>query len=275
MSPARQVAALAGWELRTAMRSRWIMGAAAAFAALCVGVVLLGLRSLPALGVAGVGPGTAALLNLGVLVPPLIALLLGAGGLIGSREQGMLPMVEAQPVGRGRIVAGTFLGLAASVWSVLALGFGLAALIMSGAVRGSDLPALGGVAVGIIGATTAAVAIGVAVSSVSSGRLQALLGAAAVWFVLALGMDLALAGLAPALDLGPLGFLVAVLLNPLEGARILALLIAGGGSWGLGPFGAYLADGFGVGGAAGIIGMSLVAWTVLPLAFATWALRRR
>jgi hypothetical protein len=88
-------------------------------------------------------------------------------------------------------------------------------------------------------------------------------------------MDLALAGLGPAVHLGPEGLLTAVLLNPLEGGRILALLAANPTGTAVGPFGAYLVDRFGTGGATLLIGGSIAVWTLVPLLVARWALRRR
>lgn len=267
--------AVAGWELRGAVRSRWVLGTAAAFAAIALAVTLLGLRSLGSLGLSGVGPASAGLVNLGVLLPPLMGLLLGAGSIAGARERGVLAMTLAQPVARWRLVTGTFLGLAAALWATVGLGYGLAALVLAGVAETSDLGSLASLVLATAAAATAGLAVGMAISAAAAGRTQAVSLAVAAWFVLALGMDLALAGLGPAIRLGPGGLLVAVLLNPLEGARILALLGAGPEGTALGPFGAYLLDRFGGGGAALLLIGSLVAWTAAPLVAARAFLQRR
>lgn len=267
--------AVAGWELRGAVRSRWVLGTAAAFAAIALAVTLLGLRSLGSLGLSGVGPASAGLVNLGVLLPPLMGLLLGAGSIAGARERGVLAMTLAQPVPRWRLVTGTFLGLAAALWATVGLGYGLAALVLAGVAETSDLGSLAALVLATAAAATAGLAVGMAISAAATGRTQAVSLAVAAWFVLALGMDLALAGLGPAIRLGPGGLLVAVLLNPLEGARILALLGASPEGTALGPFGAYLLDRFGSGGAALLLAGSLVAWTAAPLAAARVFLQRR
>lgn len=267
--------AVAGWELRGAVRSRWVLGTAVAFAAIALAVTLLGLRSLGSLGLSGVGPASAGLVNLGVLLPPLMGLLLGAGSIAGARERGVLAMTLAQPVPRWRLVTGTFLGLAAALWATVGLGYGLAALVLAGVAETSDLGSLGALVLATAAAATAGLAVGMAISAAATGRTQAVSLAVAAWFVLALGMDLALAGLGPAIRLGPGGLLVAVLLNPLEGARILALLGASPEGTALGPFGAYLLDRFGSGGAALLLSGSLVAWTAAPLAAARVFLQRR
>lgn len=268
------VLAVATWELRGAVRSRFVLGAALTFGVLCLGVTLLGLGALRGFGLAGVGPAAAGLVNLGVLVPPLLGLLLGAASLAGARERGLLAMVAAQPIPRSSIVLGTFLGLAGSLWITVALGFGLASLVLAGVARARDLLPLGALIGTTLAVGTAGLGIGVGISALARGRAQATAVAVAVWLALALGMDLALAGLAPAVRLGPEGLLAAVLVNPLEAARILALLAASSGGTALGPFGAFLLDRFGAAGAAVLLVGAIGAWTALPLALAGRALRR-
>ena len=70
-----------------------------------------------------------------------------------------------------------------------------------------------------------------------------------------------LAGVIPALNLGPTGLLAAVLANPVETGRILALLGNEAGPSVLGPFGGYLHQAFGVGTAALLLSAALVTWT--------------
>lgn len=269
------VTALAAWELKGAVRSRWVIGTAIAFAAMSLGVTLLGLDALRGLGLSGVGPASAGLVNLGVLLPPLMGLLLGAGSIAGARERGLLAMMVAQPVSRASLIGGVFLGLTAALWITVAAGFGLAALVLAGVAKVSDLAPFAALVVATLAVGTAGIGIGIGISSVAGGRTQAIAFAVAVWFVLALGMDLALAGLGPAVQLGPQGLLVAVLLNPLEAGRILALLAANPGGAALGPFGTYLVERFGTSGSALLLASAIAAWTVVPLAVAGWSLRRR
>ena len=269
------VTALAAWELKGAVRSRWVIGTAVVFAAISLGVTLLGLEALRGLGLSGVGPASAGLVNLGVLLPPLMGLLLGAGSIAGARERGLLAMMVAQPVSRASLVGGVFLGLTAALWITVAAGFGLAALVLAGVAKVSDLALFGALVLATLAVGTAGIGVGIGISSVAGGRTQAVAFAVAVWFVLALGMDLALAGLGPAVQLGPQGLLVAVLLNPLEAGRILALLAANPSGAALGPFGTYLIERFDTTGSAVLLGSAIAAWTVIPLLVARSALRRR
>lgn len=269
------VRTLAAWEYRTSVRSRWVLVMAGIFGLLCVAVTLLAFRSVRDLGLSGVGPASATLVNLGVLLPSLMGLVLGAGAIVGAREQGTLAMMAAQPLARGSVVTGAFLGLTAALWTTLGIGFGMALLLMSGIARASDVPALATLILSTGAVAAVSVAMGLAVSSVVSTRAQAVAGAVGIWIVCALGMDLALAALAPSVHLGPGGLFVVVLLNPLEAGRILALLGTNFQGTALGPFGAYLVTTFGAGGAVAILIGDLVAWTAVPLWLARRTLRRR
>ena len=151
----------------------------------------------------------------------------------------------------------------------------LAALVLAGVADVGDLAPLGALVVSTLAVSTAGLALGIAISAFAAGRTQAVALAVALWFLFALGMDLALAGLGPAVHLGPKGLLAAVLLNPLEAARILAMLAAEPSGTALGPFGAYVTGAFGVGGAAALLAGAIALWIVAPLALARWAFPRR
>jgi ABC-type transport system involved in multi-copper enzyme maturation permease subunit len=265
---------LAGFELRGAARTRWLSVGGLIFAVAAAAVTLAGLRSLSALGLAGAGAATDGLVHLALLLPPLIGLLLGAGSLARDRERGMLAMLASQPVRRGALPFAAFTGSVLAVWVVLAAGLGVALVLLASVVTMADLAAFGVVlGVGLV-ATASAVAIGVAISAVASTHHQATAAAASVWLLLALGVDLLLAGVAPGLRLGSAGLLGAVLLNPLEAARVLAVMLLDGGS-ALGPFGEYLTRRFGTTGAKGLLAATMAAWTIGPLLVARTLTVRR
>lgn len=269
------VTALAGWELRGALRSRWVLGIAAVFAACSLAVAIFGLRTLRELGLTGVGAVADGLAALSMLLPPLLGLLLGASAIAGARERGELALLASQPVRRSSALLGAFVGLTAALWVAVLLGLGLAGLAIAGLATSADLPALGGLLGAGLAAAAASVALGLAVSTFAKTRSQATAGAVGLWFALALGLDLVLVVVAPTVRLGPAGLLLAVLANPLEAARILALLVAAPGGAALGPFGTYLVDRFGVGGGSLLLAADLAAWTVVPLVLAAAVLRRQ
>ena len=274
MSAMRSTMTLARFELRGATRSRWVSIGAAVFAVGAGAVTLAGLRSLRELGLAGAGAATDGLLHLGLLLPPLIGLLLGAGSTAGDRERGLLAVLASQPVRRGQLPVAAFLGATAAVSAVVALGFGVATVLVSGVATPGDLLALLAVFAISLAATASAVALGVALSAVCSSRHQATAAAASLWLLLGLGLDLLLAGAAPGLQLGPAGLFVAVLCNPLEASRVLAMLVLDGSS-ALGPFGSYLLDLLGRSGTLVVLAGSVAAWIVLPLGLARFVTTRR
>lgn len=274
MTALHSTVALAGFELRGAARSRWVSVGAVVFAAGAGAVTLAGLRSLSELGLAGAGAATDGLLHLGLLLPPLIGLLLGAGSVARDRERGLLAVLASQPVRRGQLPVAAFLGSTSAVAAVVALGFGVATVLLAAVATPGDLLTLLGVGAISLAATASAVALGVGLSTVCSSHHQATAAAASLWLLLALGLDLLLAGAAPGLQLGPAGLLAAVLVNPLEAARVLAMLLLDGGA-ALGPFGSYLSDLLGRWGSIAVLVGSLAAWTVLPLLAARTVTARR
>jgi ABC-type transport system involved in multi-copper enzyme maturation permease subunit len=272
---ASPAALIARWEYRNAVRTRWVLTMAAVFATLCVIVTLLAFRTVRELGLTGIGPASATLVNLGVMLPSLMGMLLGAGSLAGQREHGLLGLVCAQPLRRSQVATGAVAGLATSLLATLGIGFGTALLILAGVARGSDLPALLALGGATAAVGTASVAIGVAISTLVASRVQGISIAVGLWIVMSLGVDLALAALAPSVHLGPLGLLAVVLANPLETGRVLALLGTNLDGTALGPFGAYLVTTFGTPLAVTILIMDLVAWIVGPTLVARWALTRQ
>ncbi len=274
MTALTQAAALTRFELRGAARSRWVTVGALVFAAAAVAAAVAGMRSFASLGLGGAGAATDGIAQVALLLPPLFGLLLGAGTLARDRERGFLGMLASQPVRRWQLPVTAFVGSTAAVWSVVALGIGAGALIVSMSATLADLRDLAVVLLVGLAAAAAAAALGVAISAVATSHQQATATAAALWLSLALGMDLLLAGVAPGLRLGPTGLLVAVVANPLEAARVLLSFVLDGPA-ALGPFGAYLLARLGRTGSVLLLSGSLVAWTVAPLGVATFVTQRR
>lgn len=269
------VLAVAGWEFRLAVRGRLVLGTAVTFTVVCVAATLLGLRSLSNLGLAGVGPGTAALINLAVLFPPLMGMMLGANSLSSARERGLLPLMLVQPVSRLDQVAGVVIGLVGAVWLTIGFGFGASALLLASVAGTADVAGLLAIVVSALGVGVVAVSLGVAISAIAGSRLQALGLSMGLWFLFAFAIDLVLAGVAGAVHLGPLGLFVGVLLNPLEAGRVLMVLASGADALTLGPFGAYLNHTIGTAGAALAVCASLVTWTGLSVLVARVGIARR
>lgn len=274
MNAVRHVGALAGFELRGAVRSRWVLVSGLVIVLASVGATMAGLRSFASLGLAGAGAATDGVVHVTLLLPPLVGLLLGAGTIARDRERGMLSVVAAQPVGRWLLPLSSFGGCVVALWVVIAFGIGAGTLLVSTVATTADVVALVRVLLVCLAAAACSVALGVLVSAVARTHQQAVAVAATLWLLLALGLDMLLAGVAPGLRLGRNGLLAVVLVNPLEAARVLGLLVLDGTS-NVGSFGTHLEAMLGRSGAIRLLVGVLAWWTLVPLAVASWVTHRR
>jgi Cu-processing system permease protein len=256
---------IAAREYRLAMRRRWSRGATLVFALFSVGVVAFG---------GGVGPSRydavlASLVELGVYLVPLVALAVGYDAIVGPAERGSLALVRSLPTPAWTIVVGTYAGRAAALGGSLLVGFapGLAlAVVLAGPAT------VGPYAVVVFAALLAAggfLAVGLLISTVVGERTRALGAALAAWLWFVLLHDLVALGAIAALDLSGPGVAVAVLANPADCFRVLALaqfdVLAGG-------FAAVARE---AGLSAGVVLAGAVAWIVAPVGVAAWAMGRR
>jgi len=268
-------AALLTFQTRSVIRGRWSILAILGFAIAAAIVALLGLGSFRQIGLGAVGPAAVSLLNLALLLPTAQALLLGALALSGERESGFMAALRARGLGPGTAIVATWLAVTLSAWLSLIAGFGVVALIVAGNVPTADLPVFFSIML-VCGACAAvAAAIGVLVGAAVTNRLQASLVAIAAWFLLALGLDLVVVGLGVFLALGEPAILVAVLANPIESARVTALLLLDASGGALGTMGIYLSETIGRAGSMFLLLAALALWTLLPLGLASLILGRR
>lgn len=265
--------ALAGYLLRGILRGRWALVATATFAVGAAVVSLVGLESFRQVGLRSVGPAAVSLISLAILLPTVQGLLLGALTVSSDRERGLLAMLRAAGASPLSLAGASWLAVTASTALSLGLGFGVTSLVVAGNVPVADLPILGAAALVMLCASAASASVGVLVGSLAESRLQAALIAVAAWFVLAIGLDLLLIGLGVFLRLGEVGLLVATVVNPLEAARLAALLLLDASGSVLGPLGTYLVERAGGGGALVLLITVLVGWIALPLVGAARALR--
>jgi Cu-processing system permease protein len=246
-------------EYRLAIRSRWALGVALLFGLFTAAVVQFGASS--------VGPGRfdaviATIAELGVYLVPLTALAVGYDAVVGADERGSLELLLALPVTKGRVVVGIATGRAAVLSGAMLLGFVPGALLT---VRYIGIASAGQyAAVALAAVLTACAMLGVAVlvSTVARTKTHALSAALAIWLWVALG---AVAGF----DLGSGAIAAAILLNPVDCFRVLALsqvdVVAGG-------FGSVLAQ---AGLTTPMVAAALVAWVVVPVGIAAKLVQRR
>jgi ABC-type transport system involved in multi-copper enzyme maturation permease subunit len=252
-------------ELRDAFRSRWLFAFAATFAALALTLSLVQ-GSAGDLGDQGFNRTTAGLINLCLLLVPLLALILGAGGIAGERERGTLATLLSQPISPAQLVLGKYFGLVIAVWMAIALGFGSAGLVMALLSPVTDVNHYL-LFVGLSAALAAAMlSLGLFISVFSDGRLKALSIAVVVWFLLVLLYDLGAVGLALSVSPSGRSLLVVVLGNPIECVRILAIMSLESDLDVLGPLGSYVTNEVGRGAGVALLSAALAAWVIVPLA---------
>lgn len=256
---------LCRFELGAALRGRTAPVFAAGFALASVAVALVGLSGGGVVAVQGFGRTSVSLLELVVWVVPILALITGA---VAGADCHELEFTASLPIRRAGIVFSRWLASTLTLGASLLVGLGSAGVVigsLAGTADGWRYLRLIGVAVLVLAATLASgLWIGVAVRT----RLKAVGAAVAVWFVLVIGVDLAVIGALAVLPPGKAGPWLSVLLmaSPVDSARALGLslfhadVVAG-------PTGAALRVVLGKAGAWALTG-ALVGWTLVPLALA-------
>lgn len=256
------------YELNEAIRNRWLLAYGALFAVLALGLSLIGLSTIGAVGLEGYGRTTASLINLCLLLVPLVALLLGSAGISGDRESGALELFLAQPVERSELLVGRFVGSLAAIGLATLTGFGLAGVLV-GLATGANggLQYLGFLSIALALAAVY-LAIGIAISVAARSRIRATAVALVVWFTSVVFFDLLLIGAGAIAGAGTRLLAALLLLNPVDIARLLALLLLDSSLEMLGPVGGFLIAQFGSGGTTGVLVAALVLWIIAPVLIA-------
>jgi Cu-processing system permease protein len=259
------VLTIARKEIRDALRNRWFLLYTAAFAVLALSLSWMSLAGGGSYGFAGFGRTAAGLVNLVLLVVPLMGLTVGAGTIAADSERGTLTTLLSQPVNRGEVLLGKYLGLAATLAAALALGFGVSGLVMALAGGAGDAAGYAS----LVGLTFV-----LALSMLSVGVLVAVLAKKAsvatgvalfLWLALAFLSDLGLMGSTVAFRLHVSDLFSLALINPLQVFKMSVLGSIHATLDVLGPAGNYAQQTFG--DRLGLVfGASLAAWVVLPLA---------
>lgn len=270
----RETAILARKELRDAARSRWLVAFAIAFA--LIALLLSGIQGTgDDLGSQGFNRTTASLLNLCLLLVPLLALILGAGAIAGERERGTLATLLAQPISSTQLLLGKYAGLNLAVWLAIALGFGGAGLLMALVEPLTDVQHYALFVVLSAALASASLSIGFLISIASESRLKAMAWAVIAWFGLVLVYDLAAVGFALSISSSGRTLLFAILLNPVECVRILAVMSLERDLEILGPLGAYIVNEVGTTASVLLLVGAIGAWIALPVAASFQLFRRQ
>jgi Cu-processing system permease protein len=271
---ARRIEVVAREEYRHALESRWLFGFTALLTALVLGLSFFGLAQSREVGFQGFARVTLSLMNLVLFIVPLTGLVLGVTSIAGGGET--LPLLLAQPVRRGEVLIGKFLGLAAALTVSQAVGFGgggAIVAIMAGNDQWLGFAALTGLSIAL-GWLTVSTAMCLAV--IWPDRLKSMAAALLLWLLLVVAYDLVVLGATTLLSGLPLQSVLfpALLLNPVDLARVLTTLAVGSGAL-FGPTSAVLMKMFGSGWGVAL-GLGVLAIeSVAPMLVAVHVFRRR
>ncbi len=261
-------------ELRDALRNRWFLLYAVAFAALSLALGWFSVSGAGSYGVAGFGRTTAGLINLILLIVPLMGLTLGAMSLAGEREKGTLVYLLAQPIGGAELLLGKFIGLALALTAALVFGFGLTGLMMVVAGGGGDFMIFATLLVLAVLLAVASLSVGFLISAATRRAATAVGLALFLWLVLVYFGDLGLMGTALVVQMDVGQLLTLALINPLQVFKIAAVLNLRDNLEVLGPAGIYAFRTYGGALWPLLVGL-LLAWAIVPLLLSLRVFRAR
>jgi len=269
----RRISAIAGAELRIALRNRWILIATSLMALFSLALTFSGSAPTGALGVDLLTVSVASMTTLSVYLVPLLALLMSFDAIAGEVERGALALVLTYPVSRGELLVGKLMSHLVVLSLAVFLGFGIAGLAawLAGGASGESLAALLRLCWSAVVLGASFLAIGYALSAVARSSSAAAGLAIGVWILFVVLYDLGLLG-ALVYDGG--GFFTRKIFplllaaNPADAFRIFNLSGAGKVALASGLAGATT----GLPGWAVVV--SMFGWPLAVLALARLALKR-
>ncbi len=269
-----RVRVIAREEYRRALETRWLFGFAALFAAFVIGLSYFGLAQSREVGFQSFARVTLSLLNLVLFIVPLTGLTLGVSSITASGDG--LALLLAQPVGRAEVLLGKWFGLGAALTVAQSLGFGAGGVVVAMEAGSDGVPGFVVLCVlsVVLGWLTLAAAL--CIATLWPERLRALSAALGLWLLMVVAYDLVVLGattLLSGLSLQSVLF-PALLLNPVDLARVMTTLAVGSGAL-FGPTSAVLAKMFGSAGGIALGVCVLALETIVPLAVAAQVFRRR
>lgn len=271
----RHLLAIAGQEWTVHARNRWTLVIAVTFAILVVAIAVAGSLAEGFDGVQSFRRTSTSLLNLIVTFIPLLALIVGTLSFTGDR--GSAELLFSQPISRRTVLLGKTIGVVASLWASMLIGFAAAGTIIL-VVNGLEglIPYLALVGLSLV---LAAVFVGIAVAAAILSRRKARsFGVAlALWFFFVLFYDLLVIGSVSLLS-GPTAttaLFVSLFGNPVDMVRVASLLTLENAAI-FGPAGAALLRFLGGPLFSGVVlGFSLLLWVAGPLFLADRWLHRQ
>jgi Cu-processing system permease protein len=262
-------------EISDALRNRWLIGYAIVMAVLGLLASWLGLRTSGALSFQMFGRTAATLTNLVLLLAPLVALVVGATTLAAERDRGTMGRLLALPIHPRELLLGKYAGLLIALAAATLLGFAPSAAVVAGmAGLGSGVRFLLFPLVSLL-LIAATLAIGMIVSAVSTNGLKAMGTAVFLWFGLVLLYDLLLIGTLVVASIPPMLLAGLLVINPVDAARVLVILLLEPDLYALGPAGIALTSYLGQTGALALLAGSLVVWSLVSIGTASFLFGRK
>ena len=192
MMDTHAVTTIARQELVINIRNRWTLVFAGLFGVLVLAISYFGLVTGGTIGFQGFARTSASLLNMILYIVPLVALVMGTMSFSSDKSGGEL--LFSQPVTRGEIVAGKFLGLFAAILIATLIGFGVAGIVIA-AKAGTEgtlrYPALVGFSLLL---ALIFLSLSALISAICRRKSKALGVALFVWFFFVLFYDLIVIG---------------------------------------------------------------------------------
>ena len=250
-------------------RLNWVRLFSAAFALLAAAASYSAGAANELSGADGFARTTMALVPIVLLLVPLAALMLGISG--QTADPGGEPFLFGQPVGRGTVLVGRWLGESAALSAAIVLGLGVGGGFAAAGNGLEGAPAFALFVLASVALAAIFLSVAAAIAAATGTRVTALSVGTFAWVFFVLlydGVALSLAGWLTG-SLGGRVLFGSVFANPVDLVRIAMLSLSGtphilgasGDAWTRflgGPFTASAAS-----------FTALAVWTVAPLAWAT------
>ncbi len=263
---AKLVGIIARHELRIVLRGRMMAAYAVILAALTFAVSYFGLTVIQFTGFQGFERTSVSLLNLVFYIVPLLAMLTAAQSM--SNEGGATGRLFTEPVTRGEIILGKYLGFTAAIILSTLTGFGFSGALIAAKVGSAGLIDFG-ILVSLtclLGAVFAAIGLLISLSQKRTHRANGVV--LGTWFLFIVLFDLLIIGisfLTPEAYAGKTA-LYGMFLNPVSAARVAALLqIAGKEVFGAAGAHVLRASGGSVQTAVAVLTAALFVWIAVPV----------
>lgn len=251
--------------LQDLTRNRWIAAYAAGFFLIAEGLFWFG----------GTGPQVVlSLLNITLLVVPLVALVFGTIHVYASRE--FIELLLAQPVRRGRLFAGLYLGLALPLSGAIIAGAGIPFALHSRIDTAASVGTLVALFTAGIALSLAFAAVATWIALITDDRLKGVGAALGIWLLTTIVYDGAVLAAAAAFGDWPIEKPILALMatNPVDLARVLVLTQVDVSAL-MGYTGALFQHTFGTAAGVTIAVAGLTIWCAVPLTLAARRFRLR